>query len=191
MAVEIPRVQTDPEQGVTLRNGASVRVRTIRPDDEPRLIALCRRLSPRTVYERFFSFRRLLPEEAHALANIDDRRRMAVVAEVDDGQEPELIGVARYGPSNEGTTADIGLVVADGWQGLGLGSLLLEEILRAGEQRGIHEFSADVLTDNRRALRLLARHTAIERRTVAGGVTSVVFSRRADSALDAARDGSS
>src|SRR5438132_10657154 len=41
----------------------------------------------------------------------------------------ELIGVARYGPSNEGTTADIGLVVADGWQGLGLGSLLLEEIL--------------------------------------------------------------
>ena len=34
--------------------------------------------------------------------------------------------------------ADIGLVVADAWQGLGLGSLLLEEILRAGEQRGIH-----------------------------------------------------
>src|SRR5438132_2602228 len=140
MAVEIPRDLADPEQGVTLRDGASVRVRASRPDDEPRLMALCRRLSPRTVYERFFSFRRLLPEEAHALANVDDRRRMAVVAEVDDGQEPELIGVARYGPSNEGTTADIGLVVADGWQGLGLGSLLLEEILRAGEQRGIHEF---------------------------------------------------
>src|SRR3989440_13003410 len=191
MAVEIPRDLADGEQGVTLRNGASVRVRAIRPDDEPRLMALCRRLSPRTVYERLFSFRRLLPEEAHALTNLDDRRRMAVVAEVDDGQEQELIGVARYGPSTEGPTADIGLVVADGWQGLGLGSLLLEEILRAGEQRGIHEFSADVLTDNRRALRLLARHTAIERRTVAGGVTSVVFSRRADSALDAARDGSS
>src|SRR5256886_5096922 len=104
MAVEIPRDLADPEQGVTLRNGASVRVRAIRPDDEPRLMALCRRLSPRTVYERFFSFRRLLPEEAHALANVDDRRRMAVVAEVEDGQEPELIGVARYGPSNEGTT---------------------------------------------------------------------------------------
>ena len=56
MAVEIPRDLTDPEQDVTLRNGASVRVRTIRPDDEPRLMALCRRLSPRTVYERFFSF---------------------------------------------------------------------------------------------------------------------------------------
>src|SRR5882724_4135209 len=180
MAVEIPRDLTDPEQGVTLRNGASVRVRAITPDDEPRLMALCRRLSPRTVYERFFSFRRLLPEEAHALTNVDDRRRMAVVAEVDDGQEPELIGVARYGPSNEGTTADIGLVVADGWQGLGLGSLLLEEILRAGELRGIHEFSADVLMDNRRALRLLAGRTAITRRTAGNGVISVTFRRRVD-----------
>src|SRR2546426_5529892 len=118
MAVEIPRDLADPEQGVTLRNGASARVRAIRPDDEPRLVALCRRLSPRTVYQRFFSFRRLLPEEAHAFANVDYRQRMAVVAEVDDGQEPELIGVARYGPSDEGTTADIGLVVAGRWQRL-------------------------------------------------------------------------
>ncbi len=143
---------------MTLRNGGSVRLRAIRPDDEPRLLALCRRLSPGTVYQRFFSSRPLRAEEAHALANVDYRRRMAVVAEIDDaGQEPELIGVAQHGPSNEGRTADIGLVVADGWQGLGLGSILLEKILRAGEQRGIHEFSADVLTENRRALHQLAR----------------------------------
>src|SRR5213595_3619615 len=186
MAVEIPRYLADPEQGETLRNGASVRVRAIRPDDEPRLMALCRRLSPRTVYQRFFSVRRLLPEEPHAFANVDYRQRMAVVAEVGDGPEPELVGVARYGPSDEGT-ADIGLVVADAWQGLGLGSLLLEEILRAGEQRGIHQFSADVLTDNRRALRLLARHTAITRRTASDGVTSIVFRRRADSSVEATR----
>src|SRR2546427_8149410 len=132
MAVEIPRDLADPEQGVTLRNGASARVRAIRPDDEPRLVALCRRLSPRTVYQRFFSVRRLLPEEAHAFANVDYRQRMAVVAEVDGGQEPELVGVARYGPS-DGGTADIRLVVADGWQGTRLGSFLLRGVLRAGE----------------------------------------------------------
>ena len=189
MPVEIPRYLADPEQRVTLRNGASVLVRAICPDDEPRLMALSRRLSQRTTYQRFFSFRRLLPEEAHAFANVDYHRRMAIVAEVDDGQEPELVGVARYGLSDEGT-ADIGLVVADAWQGLGLGSLLLEELLRAGEQRGIHQFSADVLTDNRRALRLLGRHTAITRRTVAGGVTSIVFSRPADTVLEATRPGS-
>ncbi len=189
-ALEASRVMPHPERGVTLRNGASARIRAIRPDDETRLMALCRRLSPRTVYQRFFSVRRLLPAEAHAFANVDYDRRMAVVAEIDDGQEPELIGVARYGPSDEGP-ADIGIVVADAWQGLGLGPLLLEEILQAGEQRGIHEFSADALTENARALRLLARHTAIARRTVASGVTSVVFSRRADSALEITRHGRS
>ena len=94
MAVEIPRYLADPEQGVTLRNGASVRVRAIHPDDEPRLMALCRLLSLCTVYERFFSVRCLPPEEAHAFANVDYCRRMALVTETADGQEPELIGVA-------------------------------------------------------------------------------------------------
>src|SRR2546428_12167573 len=135
MAVEIPRYLADPEQGVTLRNGTSVRVRAIRPDDEPRLMALCRRLSPRTVYQRFFSVRRLLPEEAHAFASLDYRQRMAGVAEVDDGPAPQLVGVARYGPSDEGT-ADIGLVVADAWQGLRLGSLPPQGSPRAGEAAG-------------------------------------------------------
>ena len=180
-----------PEQVVTLGNGAPVRLRPIRPDDEPRLMALCDRLSPRTLYQRFFSVRRLRPEEAHAFANVDYRQRMAVVAEVDTGHEPELVGVARYGRSDEETTADLGLVVEDGWQGLGLGSILLEEILRAGEQRGITEFSADVLTENRHALTLLARHTAITRRTVNYGVAGIVFRRRVDSLAGATREGGS
>jgi hypothetical protein len=92
------------------------------------------------------------------------------------GRSPSWsVAVARYGPSDEGT-ADIGLVVADAWQ---------------GEQRGIHEFSADVLTENRRALRVLARHTTITRRTLTSGVTSVAFSRRAVSTFEAPRHGGS
>jgi GNAT superfamily N-acetyltransferase len=141
-------------------------------------MALCHRLSPRTVYQRFFSPRRLRPEEAHAFANVDYRERMALVAEVGTGQEPDLIGVARYGPGEEAAMADIGLVVEDGWQGLGLGAILLKEILDAGAQRGIRLFRADVLTENRPALRLLARYTHIERSTTSDGVTSITFRRR-------------
>ena len=95
MAVAVSRYLADADQGAVVRNGASVRVRAIRPDEEPRLMALCHRLSPSTVYQRFFSFRRLLPEEAHAFANVDYRQRMAVVAKVENGQEAELVGVAR------------------------------------------------------------------------------------------------
>jgi acetyltransferase len=126
---------------------------------------------------------RLLPEEAQSLANVDYDRRMAIVAEADEGPESELVGVARYGPPGDGTI-DVGLVVADGWQGLGLGPRLLDELLKAGERRGIHQFQADVLTDNSRALRLLARHTAIVHRTIDSGITSLVFSAAVREALD-------
>jgi RimJ/RimL family protein N-acetyltransferase len=168
---------------ILLRNGATVRLRPIRPDDGSRLMALCQRLSARTVYRRFLSPRRLLLEEAHAFANVDYRERMAIVAEVNTGQDSELIGVARYAPTAEEGIADIGLVVEDSWQGLGLGPILLEAILRAGEQRGIRRFSADVLLDNRRALRLLARATITTQRTTSDGVTHLVFRRRTDGSL--------
>ncbi len=64
------------ESVVRLRNGAPVRVRPIRPDDGPRLLALCDRLSPHTVYERFFSSRRLLPADGPELVRpVRPRRR--------------------------------------------------------------------------------------------------------------------
>ena len=94
---------------VTLPNGASIRLRAIQPDDARRLLALCRGLSARTLYARFFSVRRLLPEEAQSLASVDYDRRMAIVAEAGEGQESEMVGVARYGPSSNGTL-DVGIV---------------------------------------------------------------------------------
>jgi hypothetical protein len=103
---------------------------------------------------------------------------MAIVAEVDDAHESELIGVARYAPSDDGTT-EVAFVLADAWQGLGLGSLLLEELLSAAEERGIEQFSADELAENRWALRLLARHTTITARTIDSGVVHLVFRRSA------------
>jgi len=145
-------------------------------------MALCHRLTPRTVFQRFFSLRRLRAEDAHALANVDSRERMALVAEVETGQEPTLIGVARYGPAGEAALVDIGLVVEDGWQGLGLGSILLTELLQAGAQRGVRYFKADVLTENYRTLRLLARYTHITQRTTSAGVTSITLRRRQNSA---------
>lgn len=170
---------------MTLRNGAAVRLRAIRPDDESRLLALCQRLSHRTLYLRFFSTRRLRPDEVHALANVDYRHRMAIVAEVGDANDPELVGVARYAPSDDGTT-EVAFVVGDAWQGLGLGSLLLEELLSAAAERGIEQFSADVLAENRQALRLLARHTTITARTIDSGVVHLVFRRRAAVETEAA-----
>ncbi len=174
------------DREVALKDGARVRIRPVLPEDEPRLTTLYGRLSPDTAYQRFFAVMKQLPPTwAHHFAHVDYRRRMALVAERSLEWRPELIGVARYEPSDDERTAEVALVVQDYWQGKGLGTILLQDILRAAEANGIRRFCAQVLADNDRMLRLLAAHTDITRQETRRGVTEVSFRRRV---LDPAGD---
>ena len=173
---EIPR---EFDRQVVLKDGAHVWIRAIRPDDEPRLVDLYGRLSQHTAYQRFFTvMKRLPPDWAHFFANVDYRRRMAVVAEREHEGRVELIGVGRYEASDEEAAAEVAFVVQDGWQGRGLGAILLDDITRAGEARGMRRFRAYVLADNHRMLELLTRATDVLERKLEDGVVSIVFKRR-------------
>lgn len=165
---------------VELRGGRSVRIRPIRPDDEPRLVDLYERLSRDSAYQRFFTLMRHLPSDwYHFFANVDYVRRLALVAERETVAGVQLIGVGRYEPSSEPATAELAFVVEDGWQERGLGTILLEAILDAGAARGIERFRADVLADNYRMLRLFTSRTRVEHRITESGVTALRL-RRAD-----------
>jgi len=173
---QIPR---EFDRQVVLRDGAHVWFRAIRPDDEARLVDLYGRLSQHTAYQRFFTvMKRLPPDWAHFFANVDYRTRLAVVAEREHEGRVELIGVGRYEASDEEAAAEVAFVVQDGWQGRGLGAILLDDITRAGEARGIRRFRAYVLADNHRMLELLTRFTEVLDRQLEDGVVSIVFKRR-------------
>ena len=176
LPAEYPR---EVEREVTLKEGGCVRIRPVLPEDETRLVTLYGRLSRHTAYQRFFTVMKRLPSDwAHHFANVDYRRRMALVAERDLEWRPELIGVARYEPSDEEDTAEVAIVVQDYWQGKGLGTILLKEILRAGEGNGIRRFRAYVLADNHRMLAMLSRLTHIHQRKIEQGVVEILFTRR-------------
>ena len=169
----------DLERPIVLRDGTRLRLRPIRPDDAPRLIALYEHLSRYTAYQRFFTvMQRLPPDWAQLLATVDYVHRLALVVERGPADAPELVAVARYEPDRDGM-AEVAFVVQDGWQGKGLGTALLDELLRAAEARGIHRFRAWVLVDNARMLDLLRRFTDIERQESRSGISEVVFTRRA------------
>jgi RimJ/RimL family protein N-acetyltransferase len=165
------------EHEVVLRDGARLAIRPIRPEDAPRLMEFHERLSHHTAYQRFFTLmKRLPPDWAHFLANVDYRRRLALVVEQKPG---ELVAVARYEPTDRDDTAEIAFVVQDGWQNRGLGTILLAELLQAAEARGIRRFRAYVLADNARMLDLLLRFTDVVEHTLDSGVVSVLATRRA------------
>lgn len=164
---------------VTLPTGERLRLRPIRPDDAPRLSEAYERLSQQSAYQRFFTImRRLPPDWSRLLANVDYQRRFALVLEDLGSSDGRLIGVARYEPTTEPDTVEIAVTVQDGWQGKGLGTMLLKELLQAAARNGLHRFRAYVLADNRRMLHTLARHTQVQERRLQGGVVELLLSAK-------------
>ena len=162
-----------PMVPVALTDGSQVHLRPIQPEDEAALTALYERLSPQTAYQRFFTaMRRLPPDWAHILANVDYERRMAIVAVDPDG---ELIGVARYMYDQWADEAEIAIVIEDRWQGRGLGKRLLTELIGYAADRGIRRLRAYVLADNVRMLKLLRTVTTILDRKFEAGVISLLL----------------
>lgn len=134
---------------------AGVAVRVIRPDDAARLERLFYRLSPESVYRRFFTLYTTPPcGVLRALTDLDHDRRDAMVAVVGD----EVVGVGRYAAvPGEPATAEVAVVVDDAWQGRGLGRRLLECAAGLARLHGFTTITATVLADNRPAIGLLRR----------------------------------
>jgi RimJ/RimL family protein N-acetyltransferase len=116
--------------------------------------------------------RRLSPNWAHILANVDYDRRMAIAAL---GPGGELIGVARYIYDERAQETEIAIVIEDRWQGRGLGTRLLGELIGYAEARGIRRFRAYVLADNLRMIKLIRRVTTILERKRDLGVMSLLL----------------
>jgi RimJ/RimL family protein N-acetyltransferase len=166
------------EREVQLRDGTRVRMRPIRPDDEPRLAALYEHLSQDSRYHRFFSvMRRLPPDWAHFLANVDYVRRFALVVEA-PGEPETLIAVARYEPTSDTGCAEVAFAVQDAWQNRGLGTILFRALLEAAGANGIKRFCACVLADNRRMLDLIVRFGDVQQRSLGQGVVELTFTAR-------------
>jgi acetate---CoA ligase (ADP-forming) len=102
------------------------------------------------------------------------------VAERLGAGEPELIGVGRYETPESSDVPELAFVIVDAWQGKGLGTILLGDVLRAAAARGFRRFRAYVLADNHRMLDLLARFTEVLESRTDHGVKALLLAPRTD-----------
>ena len=137
---------------VTLRDGAVLHVRPIRPEDAEPERAFVQGLSEQTRYFRFFyRLQDLTPSMLARFTQVDYDREMALVAIDEGGPEkrvPEFVGVARYTANPDGESAEFAIVVADAWHGRGVGSVLMKRLIACAKRRGLSRLEGIVLRSN-------------------------------------------
>jgi len=139
-----------------LASGESLFVRPVRHDDGELEQAFVRALSLESRYQRMLSGgTKVTPEWIDSMTHIDYHRHMAfAVTTMSDGVE-QFVGVGRYVVDAVKSSAEVALVLADAWQGQGLGRRLLETLLEHAASAGIREAVGTVLATNVAMLRLL------------------------------------
>ncbi len=161
---------------VTLRDGTTVTIRPIHPDDAHRLQALFYRLSPESIALRFLGHPKELPdEEAQRLASVDYQTRMALVATRQQNGEEHIIAVARYAADSAQTDlAEAAIVVEDEYQKRGLGTFLLMRLVAYARTHGIRAFMATVHHDNVQIMRFIRQSGLPSQSKLAAGVWEIV-----------------
>jgi len=152
-----PQQYTSPWK---LRNGTSIIIRPIRPEDEPMMVKFHGTLSEETVYFRYFGQQKLEKRVAHErltrICFIDYDREMALVAVRQEPgmKEPEIIGVGRLVRGHGVPEAEFAIEISDRFQRQGLGTRLLQLLVDIGRQEGLERFVGYILPDNYSMLRI-------------------------------------
>jgi acetyltransferase len=145
-----------------LKDGRRVLLRPIKPEDEPLWHALLASCSQESIWFRFrYLFKQTTHEMATRFCFIDYDREIAIVAEIEEAEQRQLIGVGRLVADADRNDAEYAVLVADAYQGCGAGSLLTDYCLGICQEWGIRQVVAEMAPQNQRMLDLL-KHRGFE-----------------------------
>jgi RimJ/RimL family protein N-acetyltransferase len=145
------------EERVRLRDGSTVIVRSVRPEDRDLFTAGFERMSQESRYRRFMSHKKKLSErELDFFTQLDHELHEAVGAL--DAATGDGAGVARmHRHPDDPSVAEAAVTVVDDWQGRGLGGVLLDRLTTRARELGVKHFEATLFTTNKAMLRLFEK----------------------------------
>jgi acetyltransferase len=150
-----PAIRPYPVQYVwdwAMKDGTTVTIRPIRPEDEPLMVKFHETLSDRSVYLRYFGSLSLKTRIAHErmirICFGDYDRELALVAEVKGPEGPQIVGVGRLNRASTTDDAEVAVLVTDAYQNRGLGAELLRRAVRVAREEGIRVLTSEMMADN-------------------------------------------
>lgn len=164
----------------TLKNGLQVTVRAIRPDDRDALLTAFRELNEKTIYLRFFGNKKdLTREELKTATEIDFERNVALVTCLQCESGEKIIAAGRYitfGPAAPPDRAEVAFLVEEDYHGLGIAGMTLRHLAGIARQKGVAQFHAEVLPENKGMLAVFSRSGLPCSQEFAEGVVHVTLS---------------
>lgn len=146
------------EESVHLTDGQRVHLRLMRPSDKEMLREGFERLSPDSRYARFMAPKTKLTErELRYLTEVDgvDHFAMGAIRRRFVSKD-EGVGSARFVRlSDQPDTAEPAVTVLDGFQGKGLGSIMLQRLIEAAWERDVRWFVTELLAQNTASKRMV------------------------------------
>ena len=179
--VSVPPAGTRPTAGypqhweadVLLADGGAVHIRPSAATDGPAILAMHERMSERTRYLRYFqAVARLSPAQLAVFTDVDHDSAVGLVAELGG----DIIAAGSYHRSRrDPAAAEVAFVVEDAQQRRGLGSILLEHLAAAAQERGIRQFTAEVLGENQGMVRVFIDAGYAVTREFSSGIVDLAF----------------
>jgi RimJ/RimL family protein N-acetyltransferase len=131
------------------KKGIEIVLRPVKTDDESLLKDFFNSLSDKSLYHRFMSVRKDMPDEQlQKFVIVDYTKEMAILTTIKDERGETVTGVGQYFIHEHDPTAEVAFIVRDDYQNRGIGTELLKYLTHLAKRQGLRGFTAEVLLEN-------------------------------------------
>lgn len=152
------------DEVATLKNGLDVRIRAMRSNDKDLVLEMFRNLEPESIYTRFFHTKKILTEDdLKMITEVDFDNVVALAVTIGPESNETMIAGGRYAClGNEGgrREAEVAFTVEEDYHGQGIASMLLQRLIPIARAKGVDQFIAEVLDQNR-AMQAVFSHSGL------------------------------
>jgi acetyltransferase len=131
-----------------------VMIRPIRPEDEHLIVRFHANLSDRSIYQRYFRHFALDDRVSHdrllkvGFGDYDREIALVAVSAGSENRQSEILAVGRLSKAHLLNEAELALLIADDYQGRGLGRELARRLIEIARAEKLERVTVDVLGGN-------------------------------------------
>lgn len=162
---------------IKAKNGQEFLIRPIQKEDKQRLIDGLTQMSQESIHHRFLGFKKGFTEkELKHLTEVDGHNHFAIaIGTINKDKSLDGVGIGRYHiDDNDPSVAEVAITIIDGYQGNGLGTIVMKKLISVALTNGITTFEGILESTNDGMLALIKKLDGFKVVSTEDGVLKMV-----------------